>query len=127
PQPAMDPTSPAARPFQSNATLAYQVPAPPVPAAIIEIAGPGMAPQRVAFRGGTLRVGRGPENDIVLADERVSRRHGSFTTRQGALIYSDGGSTNGSLVNGSLVSEIALGSGDVVRLGNTTLSIHPDR
>ncbi len=130
PEPPHVPTGaapPSGRPFESNATLAYQVPAHAAPAAIIEIAGPGMAPQRVAFRGGTLRVGRGSENDIVLADERVSRRHGTFTTRQGALIYTDGGSTNGSFVNGSLVSEIALGSGDVVRVGSTTLSIHPDR
>jgi hypothetical protein len=118
---------PPTGPYQSSATMAYQVPATAAPAAIIEIAGPGRPPQRVAFRGGTLRVGRGPENEIVLADERVSRRHGAFTTRQGALIYSDGGSTNGSFVNGSKVSEIALGSGDVVRLGNTTLTIHPDR
>lgn len=118
---------PAGRSFEANATLAYQVPATAAPAAIIEIAGPGRPPQRVAFRGGTLRVGRGPENDIVLADERVSRRHGTFTTRQGAFIYTDGGSTNGSFVNGSLISEIALGSGDVVRLGSTTLTIQPDR
>ncbi|MBA3958769.1 MAG: DUF3662 and FHA domain-containing protein [Chloroflexi bacterium] len=130
PEPPLPPTRaapPSGRPFESNATLAYQVPANAAPAAIIEIAGPGMAPQRVAFRGGTLRVGRGPENDIVLSDERVSRQHGTFTTRQGAFIYTDGGSTNGSFVNGSLISEIALGSGDVVRLGSTTLTIHPDR
>ncbi|MDQ3406582.1 MAG: DUF3662 and FHA domain-containing protein [Chloroflexota bacterium] len=119
-------SSPGRR-FESSATVAYQVAAMPAPAAIVEIAGPGRPPQRVVFRGGTLRVGRGPDNDIVLADERVSRHHGAFTTRQGALIYTDGNSTNGSLVNGSPVSEIALGSGDVVRLGNTTLTIHPDR
>ncbi len=116
-----------AGPFGSSATVAYQVPAMAAPAAIIEIAGPGRPPQRVAFRGGTLRVGRGPDNDIVLADERVSRHHGAFTTRQGALIYTDAHSTNGSFVNGSAVSEIALGSGDIVRLGNTTLTIQPDR
>lgn len=110
-----------------NATAPYAVPRPDAPAAIIEIAGPGLSPQRVSFRGGTLRVGRGPDNDIVLVDERVSRRHGAFTSRQGALIYTDQGSTNGSFVNGSGVSEIALGMGDVVRLGNTTLTIRPDR
>jgi len=129
PEPGRPPMAapPPGRSFEANATLAYQVPATAAPAAIIEIAGPGRPPQRVAFRGGTLRVGRGPENDIVLADERVSRRHGTFTTRQGAFIYTDWGSTNGSFVNGSLISEIALGSGDVVRLGSTTLTIQPDR
>jgi hypothetical protein len=110
-----------------SATAAFEAPRVPAPTAIIEIAGPGTAPHRVSFVGGTLRIGRGPENDIVLTDERVSRRHGAFTTRQGALIYTDQGSTNGSFVNGSMVSEIALGTGDVVRLGNTTLTIRPDR
>lgn len=110
-----------------SATAAFAAPRVATPTAIIEIAGPGMAPFRVPFLGGTLRVGRGPENDIVLADERVSRSHGAFTTRQGALIYADQGSTNGSFVNGSMVSDIALGTGDVVRLGNTTLTIRPDR
>lgn len=110
-----------------DVTVPYQAPQAIAPSAIIEIAGAGMLPQRVAFRGGTLRVGRAPDSDIVLADDRVSRRHGAFTTRQGALIYTDQGSTNGSLVNGSTVSELALGTGDVVRLGNTTLTILPDR
>jgi len=110
-----------------DVTVPYQAPQAVSPSAIIEIAGAGMVPQRVAFRGGTLRVGRAPDSDIVLADERVSRRHGAFTTRQGALIYTDQGSTNGSIVNGSAVSELALGTGDVVRLGNTTLTILPDR
>ncbi len=110
-----------------SATAAFEAPRVATPTATIEIAGPGTAPYGVSFLGGTLRVGRGPENDIVLTDDRVSRRHGAFTTRQGALIYTDQGSTNGSFVNGSMVSEIALGTGDVVRLGNTTLTIRPDR
>jgi hypothetical protein len=109
------------------ATLAYQVPVPRGPAVILEVAGPGVPPHRVAYRGGTIRVGRGPENDVVLADDRVSRRHGTFTSRQGALVYTDLGSRNGSYVNGSAVTEIALGMGDVVRVGNTTLTVGPDR
>ena len=52
------------------------------------------------FEGGTLRVGRGTDNEIVLVDERVSRHHGRFTARHGVLVYTDLDSTNGSLVNG---------------------------
>ena len=114
-------TTPAA-----TQTAPYQAPKVNAPAAIIEIAGPGMPPHRVAYRGGTLRVGRAPDCEIILADDRVSRKHGSITSRQGALIFADLGSTNGSFVNGSRVTEIALGTGDVVRLGNTTLTIRPD-
>ena len=44
-------------------------------------------------------------------------------SRRGVLVYADLGSTNGSYVNGTRVREIVLGSGDVVRLGNSTLTI----
>jgi pSer/pThr/pTyr-binding forkhead associated (FHA) protein len=77
------------------------------------------------FRGGTAYVGRAPDNQIVLVDDRVSRRHGQLSSRQGTLVYGDLGSTNGSFVNGTRVREIVLGSGDVVRLGNSTLTIQP--
>jgi pSer/pThr/pTyr-binding forkhead associated (FHA) protein len=107
------------------ATALYPVPPTSAPLAIVEIrtlAGPA---SEFMFSGGSARVGRAWENEIVLPDDRVSRRHGQLTTRHGALVYSDLGSTNGSFVNGVRVSEIALGSGDIVRLGNSTLTIKP--
>ena len=61
----------------------------------------------------------------MLADDRVSRRHGQFVARQGTLVYTDLGSTNGSTVNGTTVREIVLGTGDVVRMGNSTLTVAP--
>jgi pSer/pThr/pTyr-binding forkhead associated (FHA) protein len=39
------------------------------------------------------------------------------------LVYTDLGSTNGSFLNGSPVTEIALGPGDVLQLGNSTVTI----
>lgn len=120
------PSPPVAVVRHDAVTAQFAAPVVSAPAAIIEIAGPSMPPQRVAFRGGTLVAGRAPDCDIVLSDERVSRRHGSLTSRKGALIYTDLASTNGSFVNGMRVTEIVLGTGDVVRLGNTTLTIRPD-
>ena len=93
--------------------------------ATIDIQVPGAEARMLAFRGGTLRVGRGTDNDIVLADERVSRHHGRFTSRQGVMVYTDMDSTNGSLVNGSRVREAGLGVGDSVRVGRATLTILP--
>jgi hypothetical protein len=75
------------------------------------------------YPGGTLRVGRGRDNELVLVDDRVSRHHGQLSARRGVLVYTDLGSTNGSFLNGTRVREIVLGSGDVVRLGNSTLTI----
>jgi hypothetical protein len=95
----------------------------PMVRAIIEVRRPDQAPETIGFEGGTIRVGRGTDNEIVVLDERVSRHHGRFTARHGVLVYTDLDSTNGSLVNGTRVREAGLGAGDVVRLGRTTLSI----
>ena len=35
-----------------------------------------------------VRIGRGTDNEITLPDDRVSRRHGQLTSRQGTLITS---------------------------------------
>jgi hypothetical protein len=103
-------------------------PASAVPAAlramaVIAVQPSGAVGWEVPFRGATLGVGRGADNDIVLTDERVSRHHGRFTARQGTLVYTDLGSTNGSFVGRAPVREIALGMGDVVRVGSSTLTI----
>ena len=93
--------------------------------ALVEIRSRNGQPWAFVFRGGVARVGRGTDNEIVLPDDRVSRRHGQLTARQGTLVWTDLGSSNGSLVNGAPAREIALGVGDVVRVGNSTLTIRP--
>jgi pSer/pThr/pTyr-binding forkhead associated (FHA) protein len=70
-------------------------------------------------------VGRSLDNDVVLPDEKVSRHHGQIGIRLGMLVYTDLGSTNGSFLNGASVSEIALGPGDVLQLGSSTLTVEP--
>jgi hypothetical protein len=101
--------------------------APPAAAtravALVEVRTNGRLVTTKPFEGATLRVGRGRDNELVLADERVSRHHGQLTARRGVLVYADLDSTNGSFLNGTRVHEIVLGSGDVVRLGNSTLTI----
>jgi len=93
--------------------------------ALVEIRSRNGQPWVFVFRGGVVRVGRGTDNEIVLPDDRVSRRHGQLTARQGTLVWTDLGSSNGSQVNGAPAREIALGVGDVVRVGNSTLTIRP--
>ena len=66
-------------------------------------------------------LGRDAANTIVLPDRRVSRHHGQILGRRGTLIYLDLGSTNGSNVNGEPVSEVVLGVGDRLEVGDTTL------
>jgi hypothetical protein len=104
-------------------TSVFPVPRTDVPDAWLAARAPNRPVTRVAVRAGTLRIGRSRDNDVVLLDERVSRHHGQVAVRLGMLVYSDLGSTNGSFVNGGAVTEIALGPGDVLQLGNSTVTI----
>ena len=97
----------------------------PVPHAYLEIVGPGRPSERMTVGRAMIRIGRGPDNDLVVADSRASRQHGTIALRHGLLVYTDLDSTNGSFVNGTRVAQIALGPGDVVRVGDTTITIVP--
>jgi Protein of unknown function (DUF3662)/Inner membrane component of T3SS, cytoplasmic domain len=125
--PAVDPSvgDDALRIVDASATMVFTVPSPSVPVARLRIAEPTGA-ARLVVVGGGVTIGRATDNDIVLRDERVSRHHGKVTARRGTLVYADLGSTNGSDVNGARVTEVVLGAGDVIRLGNCLLEVEVD-
>jgi pSer/pThr/pTyr-binding forkhead associated (FHA) protein len=75
--------------------------------------------------GAPIRIGRSPECELVLHDSRVSRRHARLAARDGVLVLTDLGSTNGTMVNGHRVSEVVLGAGDRIAVGETILTIEP--
>ena len=106
-------------------TAVFPIPQAQTPWVGLVVQSPGRPPERFVHRGGKLRLGRAADNDLALEDDQVSRHHGQLTARQGALVYTDLGSTNGSYANGARVTEIALGPGDVLQLGNTTVTIDP--
>lgn len=95
------------------------------PSAQLAVRAPNQPVARLPMRSGTIRLGRALDNDVVLADDKVSRHHGQISSRLGILVYTDLGSTNGSYLNGSGVSEIALGPGDVLQLGSSTVTVEP--
>ncbi len=65
------------------------------------------------------RVGRAPDNDVVIKDETVSRYHLTFYIKDGLLIVEDGGSQNGFLVNKQKVNgAVSLKPGDSLAFGN---------
>jgi len=72
-----------------------------------------------------LVVGRGSEADLRINDPGVSRRHAEFRVSGGhgrpEISVVDLGSTNGTLVDGRRVTELALDDGAKVRIGNTDL------
>lgn len=106
-----------------TSTRVFVVPRPAVPAARLVINGPGNPDRVMPILGGVIRIGRAPDNDLILGDGRVSRHHGRLAGRLGTLVYTDLGSTNGSRVNGELVIEVALGPGDRILVGDTTLEV----
>lgn len=106
-------------------TMVFAIPQPAVPRARLRIHETSGA-TRVVGIGVGLTIGRAADNDVVLRDERVSRHHGRIAGRRGTLVYGDLGSTNGSEVNGQRVSEVVLGAGDRIRVGETTLEVEVD-
>ncbi len=71
---------------------------------------------------GQMVVGRDPGCDIVILDESISQDHALFWERDGQVTLSDVASTNGTSVNGvEITRQVALRSGDSVRLGGVML------
>ena len=103
--------------------MVYRRPAPPAARAILRVCATDGSESTIEVDGTPLEIGRSSDNRLVLADARVSRRHGRLQARRGALVYTDLGSTNGSRVNGIRVDEIALGMGDRVQVGDTVLVV----
>ena len=73
-------------------------------------------------------VGRGGQNDLVLAgDEFASARHARIEMRGDGAWVQDLDSTNGTYVNGTRVAGAQrLDAGDVLRVGETDLLVEED-
>jgi Protein of unknown function (DUF3662)/Inner membrane component of T3SS, cytoplasmic domain len=106
-----------------EATAVYRAPAVATPLAELVVREPAAGSRRVRLDGPLVRIGRGGENQVILADPKVSRHHGELRVRRGTLIYRDLGSTNGSLVNGTRITEMAVGLGDRIEVGDTTIVV----
>jgi pSer/pThr/pTyr-binding forkhead associated (FHA) protein len=75
----------------------------------------------------TLTIGRLPNNDVVLDDPKVSRRHTELIVQDGIVVARDLQSANGTQVNGqSITRDQPLHNGDVVTVGDTTFAFHND-
>ncbi|WP_455207269.1 FHA domain-containing protein [Kaarinaea lacus] len=75
-----------------------------------------------------MRIGRSPDNEIILEDETVSGHHALITIRpmahnenQNEYIIEDLNSTNKTFVNNLQISRHILKEGDIIRVGNTRL------
>lgn len=77
---------------------------------------------RFELRRSPLRIGRALDNDVVLADPRVSRFHAEIRHEDGRYVLYDLGSTNGTLVDGRAVERCPLRDGAEIMLGGSRLT-----
>jgi hypothetical protein len=81
----------------------------------------GSRPVQFDLGGPHIGIGRASDNDVIVDDPMVSRHHCQLKLQHGAYSFIDLGSRNGSTVNGQTVSQVALGPGDVIRIGDTEI------
>lgn len=115
-----------AEPMPSSDTMIFDRPAAgasPESArrAYLMVSTRGSRPVQFDLGGHLIGIGRASDNDVILDDPTVSRHHCQLKLEHGAYSFTDLGSQNGSLVNGETVSQIALGPGDVIRIGDTQI------
>jgi len=77
----------------------------------------GSAKGTVRPVGETLRIGKAPDNDLVLADDTVSRHHCELSRAADGIRVRDLDSTNGTKVQGARVTEAVVQPGTVLKVG----------
>ncbi|HSK84343.1 MAG TPA: DUF3662 and FHA domain-containing protein [Rubrobacter sp.] len=70
---------------------------------------------------GPWSVGRSQENDIVINDPNVSRRHARISRADNGFVVEDLGSTNGTLLDGAPIDRERIEGGDELTFGQSTV------
>jgi len=79
---------------------------------------------RMPLPAKAMRIGRVPDNDLVLSDLNVSRHHAELRkSPTGTYEIVDLGSHNGTFVNGQRVTSQLLSEQDIVSIGNSTFRL----
>ncbi|MFT7559721.1 MAG: pSer/pThr/pTyr-binding forkhead associated (FHA) protein [Flavobacteriales bacterium] len=66
-------------------------------------------------------IGRGPDNDLVIADQGVSKKHIYIRFLNGGWQLTDNNSSNGVMINDRPQKEATLQSGDKIQIGSIEL------
>jgi transcriptional regulator with GAF, ATPase, and Fis domain len=73
--------------------------------------------------GGLIRVGTAPENDIVITDTTVSRRHCELEPTEFGMRIRDSGSTNGIALDGRRIYDAVVPGDFRIGLGDTVIAV----
>jgi len=76
--------------------------------------------------GQAVTIGRGSSNSMHLSDMLASRNHCRVEGRQGEFYVIDGGSRNGTFLNGRTVRESRLTPGDQILVGETLITLQTE-
>jgi pSer/pThr/pTyr-binding forkhead associated (FHA) protein len=68
------------------------------------------------LRPGVLRLGRAEDNDLVLADVGVSRRHARIVVNEAGALIEDLGSGNGTILDGKPIRQHSIVDGDLLQI-----------
>jgi DNA-binding NtrC family response regulator len=86
----------------------------------------GRAAQREnVFAGDVIRVGKGPDNDLVLDDETVSRSHFELVRDGRGWLVRDLRSTNGTFLDGAEIQSGYVRAGSLIGAGAAKVRVHP--
>jgi tetratricopeptide (TPR) repeat protein len=83
--------------------------------------------KRFVLLEGETSIGRSIDNDVILTDISVSRKHLKIEMKGDTLLLKDLGSGNGSLLNGQRVRDTVLKDGDRIEIGETIMVIQAPR
>jgi ABC transport system ATP-binding/permease protein len=79
------------------------------------------------IRSACVRIGRLPDNDVVLDDLLVSRHHAELHRCAGGWRLVDLASPNGTHVNGQRIMQATIAEGDLIGIGHAVLELVGDR
>jgi len=82
--------------------------------------------EKVVTQKKTISIGRTPENDIVLDNKAVSRKHALIEFDQDSALIMDNESLNGTFVNSRKITEEVLKDNDQITIGKFDLVYHRD-
>ena len=79
---------------------------------------------RRRIQGKVLKIGRRPDNDIIVSDLAVSKQHAELRQSPGgAYRIVDLGSHNGTYINGTRVNQASLSEGDIIGVGHSVFQL----
>jgi pSer/pThr/pTyr-binding forkhead associated (FHA) protein len=97
---------------------------PESPLTLVVVAGP---PELTGVRiplDHTVRIGRSPDLELVVADDFMSTLHARIVPAHGGPVLEDLDSTNGTVLNGRPVKgAVTLAAGDEIEVGTVTLKV----